>query len=122
SSRCRSQDETSCVETSCVAFLVCRPTPENAPTVERAPALGGFVHAMIATDRFRDFQHDHGVTRAHTIHARDGEIWYARNDAGTWVVSWYPHRSDHPDAPSSSQTLNAKASNTAGSEGAIGAR
>ena len=65
---------------------------------------------MIAIDRFRDFQHDHGVTRAHTIHARDGEIWYARNDAGTWVVSWYPHRSDHPDAPSSSQTLNAKAS------------
>lgn len=40
---------------------------------------------MIATDRFREFQRDHGVKTAHTIHARDGELWYAQNDAGTWA-------------------------------------
>lgn len=79
-------------------------------------------YAMIATDRFREFQQDHGVKKAHTIHARAGEIWYAQNNAGAWVVSWYPHRSDHPDAPKLLTDAEREGVDVGGSEGAIGDR
>lgn len=77
---------------------------------------------MIATDRFREFQQDHGVKKAHTIHVRDGELWYALDDAGRWVVSWYPHRSDHPDAPKLLTDAEREGIDISGSEEAVGDR
>jgi len=33
------------------------------------------------------------------IHIEDGEIWYAGTAPGVWGITWFPNRSDHPDAP-----------------------
>lgn len=35
----------------------------------------------------------------HVLHLRDGEVRANEPSPGFWVVSWYPHRSDHPDHP-----------------------
>jgi hypothetical protein len=32
---------------------------------------------------------------------REGEIWANESEPGLWVMSWYPHRKDHPDYPGS---------------------
>lgn len=37
----------------------------------------------------------------HVLHLRDGEVWAHESVPGVWVVSWYPHRTDHPDYPGS---------------------
>lgn len=77
---------------------------------------------MIAADRFREFKQDHGVQKAHTIHARDGEVWYALNSGGTWVVTWYPHRADHPDAPKLVTDAEREGIDVSGGEDAVGDR
>jgi len=35
----------------------------------------------------------------HVQHLREGEIRASENESGLWVVSWRPHRRDHPDYP-----------------------
>lgn len=37
----------------------------------------------------------------HILHLRDGDVWANESRPGLWVVSWYPHRKDHPGYPGS---------------------
>lgn len=50
-------------------------------------------------DRLDAFELDHGVRTARVHYLSEGELWFAEREAGVWAVSWYPFRSDHPDAP-----------------------
>jgi hypothetical protein len=77
---------------------------------------------VIATDRFQEFQRAHGVTSAHVLHARDGEIWYAASGSDSWAVTWYPHRSDHPDAPVLVTSSDGEGIDGGGGENVVGER
>jgi hypothetical protein len=54
---------------------------------------------VVSVDRFSRFSEQHGVSRAHVLHTQQGEIWYASTQEGRWAITWFPYRSDHPDAP-----------------------
>ena len=40
------------------------------------------------------------------LHLREGDIEVSETQPGLWVVSWYPHREDHPDFPVSTTDSN----------------
>jgi hypothetical protein len=52
--------------------------------------------------RFNQFQAEHGLpgdVTAHHYALADGDLWFAETRPGEWAVSFYPYRTDHPDAP-----------------------
>lgn len=53
----------------------------------------------MSTNRFETFELDHRLKNARVHYLPEGELWFAEKDAGLWAISWYPCRSDHPDAP-----------------------
>ena len=53
------------------------------------------------------------------LHLREGDVRANETEPGLWVVSWYPHREDHPDYPSSTTDSNREAMPTDGGADAI---
>jgi hypothetical protein len=61
----------------------------------------GILEFMARLDRLSEFhqQHNLGARSVCVHHLTDGELWFAHRSDDVWAISWYPYRSDHPDAP-----------------------
>jgi len=53
------------------------------------------------------------------LHLSEGDISANETEPGLWVVSWYPHREDHPDYPGSTTDSNLEKMPTDGGADAI---